>query len=140
VSIGNTALATATTVTATGLSNTGTINLTGSATKLATLNILGPAGNAGTVNIAAASNLTVTGAGNAYTQTAGFSNLSGGVLAAPNVNITGGTLHGLGTVTGTTNISGTGIIQAINLANSNLAAVLTIDGNYFQSGGTFSEL
>ena len=49
-------------------------------------------------------------------------------------------MHGLGTVTGATNISGTGTIQAINLANSNLAAVLTIDGNYFQSGGTFSEL
>ena len=37
-------------------------------------------------------------------------------------------------------IGGSGTIQAINLANSNLAAVLTIDGNYFQSGGTFAEL
>ena len=49
-------------------------------------------------------------------------------------------MRGLGTVTGATNISGTGTIQAINLANNNLAAVLTIDGNYFQSGGTFAEL
>ena len=52
VSIGNTGLATATTVTATGLSNTGTINLFGSATKLATLNILGPApATLGNVNL-----------------------------------------------------------------------------------------
>ena len=100
----------------------------------------GQASNAGTINIPTNSSVTVTGAGNAYTETAGFTNLSGGTLAAPNVNITGGTLRGMGTVTGATNISGTGTIQAINLANGNLAAVLTIDGNYFQSAGTFSEL
>jgi PEP-CTERM motif len=144
VSIGNTGLTTATTVTATGLSNTGTINLAGNitanSTGRATVTVNGQASNAGTVNIPTNTSVTVTGTGNAYTQTAGFTNLSGGTLAAPNVNITGGTLHGMGTVAGTTNISGSGTIQALNLANNSLAAVLTIDGNYFQSGGTFSEL
>src|SRR5438477_3370593 len=46
----------------------------------------------------------------------------------------------MGTETGEVNISGTGTIEAINLANSNLAAVLTIEGNYSQSGGTFDAL
>ena len=86
VNIGNTGLSKATTVTAAGLTNIGTINLTGGSTALATLNIQGAAGNSGTVNIAA-SNLTVTGAGNAYTQTAGFTNLSGGSLAASRFRI-----------------------------------------------------
>jgi hypothetical protein len=143
VSIGNTGLTTATVVTATGLSNTGTINLTGNTGNpaiQATMTINGQASNSGTVNLPTATSVTVTGAGNAYTQTAGFTNLSGGGLTAPNVNISGGTLRGMGTVTGTTNISGSGTIQALNLANNNLAAVLTIDGNYGQSGGTFSEL
>ncbi len=139
VNIGNSILSAATTVTATGLANTSTINLTGSTTKLATLNITGSAGNSGTVNVAA-SNLTVTGTGNAYTQTAGFTNLSGGTLAAPNVNINGGKLQGMGTVTGALSIGGTGTIQAINLANNALPATLTINGNYAQSGGTFNEL
>jgi hypothetical protein len=46
----------------------------------------------------------------------------------------------MGTVTGAVNVSGTGTIQALNIANNSLAAVLTIDGNYTQSGGTFSAL
>ncbi len=84
--------------------------------------------------------VTVTGVGNAYTQTTGFTNLSGGTLAGPNVNISGGALQGMGTVTGALNISGSGSIQAINLANSSLAAVLTVNGNYAQSGGMFDAL
>jgi hypothetical protein len=41
------------------------------------------------VNLPTATSLTVSGTGNAYAQTAP-TNLSGGVLAAPDVNITGG--------------------------------------------------
>jgi hypothetical protein len=121
----------------------GTIDLFGNpsnAANTAKATVNGQASNAGTVNIRTNTSVTVTGAGNAYTQNDGFTNLSGGALAAPNVNITGGTLRGSGTVTGATSISGAGTIQALNIANNSLAAVLTIDGNYFQSGGTFSEL
>jgi hypothetical protein len=135
----------ANTLTLGALSNasTGTIDLFGNAgnpTNEAKATVNGQATNAGTINIPTNSSLTVSGAGNAYTQTAGSTNLRGGALSAPDVNITGGTLQGMGTVTGAIHISGSGTIEAINLANSNLAAVLTIDGNYFQSGGTFSEL
>jgi hypothetical protein len=143
LNIGNTSLSAPTTVTAAGLSNTGTINLAGNtsnSTNAAKVTINGQASNSGTVNIPINTSVIVTGAGNAYTQSAGFTNLSGGSLAAPNVNITGGTLRGMGTVTGATTISGSGTIQALNLANNNLAAVLTIAGNYFQSGGIFAEL
>jgi hypothetical protein len=66
--------------------------------------------------------------------------MSGGSLAAPNVNITGGKLQGMGTVTGVANIGGTGAIEAIDLANNSLPAALAINGNYGQSGGTFDAL
>jgi hypothetical protein len=66
--------------------------------------------------------------------------MSGGSLAAPNVNITGGKLQGMGTVTGATNISGTGTIEAIDLASNSLPAALAINGNHAQSGGTFDAL
>jgi hypothetical protein len=144
LNIGNTALTAPTTVTAAGFTNSGTVNLLGNttagSTNKATVTVNGQASNSGTINIPTATSVTVTGAGNAYTQTAGFTSLSGGTLAAPNVNITGGALQGLGTVTGALSISGTGTIQAINLANNALPATLTIDGNYAQSGGTFNEL
>ena len=115
LSVGNVNLSAPTTVTAAALNNTGTINLAGNTSNSANqakVTVNGQASNAGTINIPTATSVTVTGAGNAYTQTAGFTNLSGGSLAAPNVNITGGTLHGLGTVTGATNISRSGTIQA----------------------------
>jgi hypothetical protein len=120
--------------------NTGTIGLFGNAgnpANQAKVTVNGQASNAGTINIPTNSSLTVTGAANAYTQTAGFTNLSSGSLAAPNVNINGGTLQGMGTVTGALNVAGAGTIQAINLANGSLAGMLTVDGNYSQSGGTF---
>jgi hypothetical protein len=66
--------------------------------------------------------------------------MSGGSLSAPNVSITGGKLQGMGTVTGAANISGTGTIEAIDLANNSLPAALAINGNYAQSGGTFDAL
>jgi fibronectin-binding autotransporter adhesin len=95
LNIGNVNLGgTGTTVTAAGLVNTSTVNLAGNISNSANqakVTVNGPASNSGTVNIPINSSVTVTGAGNAYTQTAGFTNLSGGALAAPNVNITGGT-------------------------------------------------
>jgi hypothetical protein len=141
--IGNPALTASSTVTATGLSNSGTINLAGNTSvhaNQATVTVNGQASNAGTINIPSATGVTVTGAGNSYTQTAGFTNLSGGTVTAPNVNITGGKLQGMGTVTGAANISGTGTIEAIDLANNSLPAALAINGNYGQSGGTFDAL
>jgi hypothetical protein len=143
LNIGNTNLSAPTTVTAAALTNSGTIGVTGNssnAANQASVTVNGAAGNSGTVNIATNAAVTVTGAGNAYTQTAGFTNLSGGTLAGPNINISGGALQGMGTVTGALNISGTGSIQAINLANNALAAVLSVNGNYAQSGGTFDAL
>jgi hypothetical protein len=143
LTIGNGLLGSSTTVTATGLSNTGTIGLTGNTSNpanQASLIVNGAANNAGTVNIATAGSLTVTGTANSYTQTAGSTNLSGGTVTAPNVNITGGKLQGMGTVTGATNISGTGTIEAIDLANNSLPAALAINGDYRQSGGTFDAL
>ena len=62
------------------------------------------------------------------------------MLAAPDVNITGGKMQGMGMVTGAANISGTGTIEAIDLANNSLPAALVINGNYSQSGGTFDAL
>jgi len=79
-------------VTAAGLADTGTVNLfgnTGSPAIQATVTVNGQATNSGTVNLPTATSLTVSGTGNAYAQTAP-TNLSGGVLAAPDVNITGG--------------------------------------------------
>jgi hypothetical protein len=46
------------------------------------------------VNLPTATSLTVSGTGNAYAQTTGPTNLSGGVLTAPDVNITGGKMQG----------------------------------------------
>jgi fibronectin-binding autotransporter adhesin len=127
-------------VTAGGLRNTGTANLFGNIGDpaiQATVTVNGQASNSGIVNLPTATSVTVTGAGNAYTQTAGSTNLSGGTLVAPNVNINGGKLQGLGTVTGALSIAGTGTIEAINLGNGMLPAAITNDGNYSQSGGTF---
>jgi len=143
LNIGNTALSAPTAVTAAALTNTGTMTLAGNTSNSAnsaTVTVNGQASNAGTINLPTATSVTVSGAGNAYTQTAGSTNLSGGTLAAPNVNITGGKMQGMGTVTGTANISATGTIEAIDLANNALPATLINNGNYSQSGGTFDAL
>ena len=143
LNIGNTALSAPTAVTAAALTNTGTMTLAGNTSNSAnsaTVTVNGQASNAGTINLPTATSVTVSGAGNAYTQTAGSTNLSGGTLAAPNVNITGGKMQGMGTVTGAANISATGTIEAIDLANNALPATLINNGNYSQSGGTFDGL
>ena len=128
---------------AAGLYNSGNINLVGNASvpvNQAKIAIKGQASNSGTIKIPTASSVDRDRGRQRLYPDRWLYNLSGRCCAAPNVNITGGTLQGLGTVAGAINISGAGTIQAINLANSGLAAVLTIDGNYLQSGGTFSAL
>jgi hypothetical protein len=85
------------TLSAAGLSNSGTVDLfgnTSNSANQANLTVNGAASNAGTINIRTAGNLSVTSVGNAYAQTAGTTNIfSGGTLTAPNVNVTGGTLQ-----------------------------------------------
>jgi hypothetical protein len=49
-------------------------------------------------------------------------------------------MQGMGMVTSAANISGTGTIEAIDLANNSLPAALVINGNHSQSGGTFDAL
>jgi hypothetical protein len=89
--IGNTGISTPDRVTASGLSNTGTINMFGgSVGATADLTVNGAATNSGAVNINNFSELDVTG-GNTYTQTAGNTTVAG-TLAAAIINVTGGTL------------------------------------------------
>ena len=131
------------TLSAAGLSNSGTIDLFGNASNpanQANLTVTGPASNSGTVNILSAGNLSVTGGGNTYAQTAGTTNiLAGGTLSAPNINITGGTLQGNGTVAGNLNVSAAGTVQG-DVPNTNTPATMTVNGNYNQTGGTLAAL
>jgi hypothetical protein len=125
------------------LTNTGTIDLfgnTSNSANQANLAVNGAASNAGIVNIRTAGNLSVTGAGNAYGQTAGTTNIfSGGTLTAPNVNVNGGTLQGNGTTAGNLNVSSAGTVKAV-VPNTNNPATLTVNGNYDQSSGTLATL
>jgi hypothetical protein len=98
LNIGNTSLSAPTTVTAAAFTNSGTVNLAGNTSNSANatkVTVNGQASNSGTVNLPTTTSLTVTGTGNAYSQTGGSTNLSGGTLAAPNVNITGGKMQGV---------------------------------------------
>ena len=139
--IGVTNLSASTNVTATGLANSGTITTVGSSTtNVANLTVNGAAGNSGTTNIEGFSNLTVNGAGNAYAQTAGTTNVfTNGTLTAPNVNVTGGTLRGDGTVIGNLNVNSAGTVEGVNPNNGNPDA-LTVNGSYNQTGGALAAL
>jgi hypothetical protein len=141
IDIGNTGLGASSTLTASGLTNSGTINLVGSSTvNAAKLTTNGPTSNSGIANIGAFSNLTVTGAANSYAQIGGTTNVfANGTLTAPNVNVTGGTLQGNGTIAGNLNVSAAGTAEAIN-PSSNTAATLTVNGGYNQTGGTLAAL
>jgi len=82
----------------------------------------------------------VTGTGNAYAQTAGTTNIAAnGALSAPNVNVTGGTLRGNGTVAGNLNLTSAGTVEGVNPNNGN-ADILTVNGSYNQNGGTLAAL
>jgi hypothetical protein len=77
------------------VNNTGTITVFGNGTNQAALDVGGSMTNSNTVNINGSSTVFVTGAGNAYAQTAGTTNIAvNGTLTAPNVNVTAGTLRG----------------------------------------------
>jgi hypothetical protein len=106
--IGNPGLSAPASVTTGGLANAGTVNLVGgSATKIASLNVTGQAVSSGTVNV-----------GN-------FSQVSG------NLHLTGGSLHGTGTVVGAVHDDGTATVYGGSSVNT--PGILTIDGNYEQS-------
>ncbi len=136
VTIGNTNLGAATTVTASGLSNAGTINLTGnlSSAKLATLDITGSASDSGTLDINANTAVNLTGLTGVFTQAAGETVVaSGGALSAPTIAVTGGTLEGTGALTGVVSNSG-GVVAGGSVDNSS-PGVMTLTGTY-QSSGT----
>ena len=110
--------ANATVVTASALSNTGTINLVGDefggGTGNAELNVNGAASTSGAISIGSHAELSVTG-GNAYTQTGGTTTVSG-TLAAATINVTGGLLDftaalSPGSSTGDINIGGSGTVE-----------------------------
>jgi fibronectin-binding autotransporter adhesin len=84
------------------------------------------------------STLTVTGSGNAYTQSGpSASTLVEGSLLAPAVNIEGGILQGTGTVAGAVT-NGAAVAGGTGAASPGL---LTITGSYTQtSGGTLDEI
>ncbi|MGH8317796.1 MAG: PEP-CTERM sorting domain-containing protein [Steroidobacteraceae bacterium] len=111
--------------------------------------------NLGTVEItsyepgtsyAASANLTVTGSGNAYSQSGPLAQTTvDGALTAPTVNLNGGLLQGNGTINGNV-VNGAQILAAGESYSSgcncfHIPALLTINGNYTQtSGGVLNEL
>ena len=120
------------TVTASGLTNSGAINLYGSsATATATLQINGAATGSGAVTIQTGGALTVTG-GNAYTQTAGSTQVfADGTLTAAAIDIAGGTLAGNGTVAGALDNSG----AVVEADAGGSPATLSVSGSYRQGAG-----
>ena len=107
--VGSTSLSSTTTATLGGLSNAAEINLVGgSASAKANLVVKNTATNTGTIFI------------NAF-----------GDLTAPNVNVTDGTLEGLGTVTGALNDTGGTVIGG---TLNSTPGTLNVSGAYNQSG------
>ncbi len=123
--IGDSGLTAPDTVTVGALVNTGSTTLSGSTTDQATLTVNGVADNAGSTVIGADSDLNVTGGDN-YAQAAGTTTVTG-ALAATDIDVTGGTLDGAGTVTGNVVNTG-GVVQG----GTNSPGALTIDGDYTQ--------
>src|ERR1700746_66285 len=60
-------------------------------------------------------------------------------LTAPNVNVTGGTLRGDGTVIGNINVNSAGTVEGVNPNNGN-PDTLTVNGSYNQTSGTLAAL
>ena len=122
----------ATTVTATGLSNTssGSITLSGGSSSLGQLTVNGTAVNNGTVTIDVDSTITVTG--NPYTQAGGTTTVNGGTLTASAIDVSGGTLV-LGTTgslsTGVTFTSGSGTLKLDSKTNLPSSIVGAISGD-----------
>ena len=89
-------------MTAGGLSNAGVIKITGNGTIVSALDVNGPATNNATVNIDASGEVLM-GAGDAYTQAAGATNINGGGMLTGTVTVTGGAVNVVsgGTLAGT---------------------------------------
>ena len=92
-----------------GLSNTGDINIQGSASATAKLVVTNTATSSGTINIGSSS----------------------GDLTAATVDITGGTLEGVGTVTGALHVTGGTVVGG---SLNSTTGTLTVSGAYNQSG------
>jgi hypothetical protein len=90
VTVGNTGLSAATTLTANALINTGTLTLVGNASHLAEAVSNGNVTNTGTVTIGASTELDITGS-HSFTQTAGTTTVAG-LLAVNTVNANGGVI------------------------------------------------
>jgi hypothetical protein len=140
VIVGNSGETSSATVSANGLTNSGTINITGKTGAQASFTIDGAASNSASVTINAAASLTVTG-GASYTQSSGGTGVFG-TLGAAAVNVTGGALEGIGgSVDGSVGNTGGDVVAGINPGSSPTPGLLTIDGNYAQSGtGVFTEV
>ncbi len=128
--IGNSSITRNDTVTASGLNNTGEINLQGNGTIVATLAVNGPATNNGLVDINA-SGVVQMGAGDAYTQAGGATNVGSGGTLAGTIDVTGGSLDGTGTVSGTVNDTSGTVFGGPSI---NTLGTLTVNGTYNQSG------
>ena len=98
------------------------------------------AGNGGS---ALAASLTVTGSGNAYTQSGPLASTTlGGTLSSPAVELQGGVLQGNGTINGNV-VNGATVVagDTSHLPYSLSPGTLTINGNYGQtSSGVLDEL
>src|SRR5262249_43638586 len=146
------------TLTAAGLSNTGSLNVAGgSAANTATVTVNGDAGNAGTVNVANFGAIALA-AGHAYTQNARSTVVSGtlnaatvdveggffgayGSVNAPVVTVAGGKLFGIGTIVGdVTDTGGTVFGGTVNLTSPfgpviSGPGTLTVNGSFTETGG-----
>ena len=71
---------------------------------------------------------------NSYTQTAGLIE-DDSLLTAPTIDISGGSLAGIGTVQGTVNIEG-GSAEAFSTYQTGAAGTLTVNGAYNELSGT----
>jgi hypothetical protein len=109
--------------------NGGSVTLSGSGDTLSALAF----NNSGSVSIGSNETLATTGVGG-YTQTAGTTQVDG-ALATSTAHINGGTLMGVGTVNGSVNVGAGGTIKP-----GDSPGILTIIGNYFQSGTLLIDL
>jgi hypothetical protein len=133
--IGNTGITSADTVTVEGtggLSNTGTINIYGSATATAKLVVANTATSSGTIYIGASGDLTATavditgGSLQGVGTVAGALHLTGGTVVGGSLSSTPGTL----TVSGAYNQSGSGILQAdINTGSAQQSSIISVTGS-----------
>jgi hypothetical protein len=130
VNIGNVSLSKATTVMASGLSNTGTINLAGGSAP-ATLDIAGSGSESGTLDINANAAVDLTGSTSVFTQVAGETVVTG-ALSAPTIAVAGGTVEGTGAITGV--VTNSGGVVAGGSVDSSSPGVLTVTGGYRSSG------